>query len=163
MYGLFIYQGVTYLDWTFMRTTWILIANAGGARLFSNRGPQKGLELLKTFDHPEGREKTAELVTDRPGHNKSVGNGHGAYVAATDPKYHAAESFAQRLTKKLEQGRIANNYDQLIVVAAPNFLGLLNKHFSSHVRSLLSERLQKDYTKVNEKELSGYLEKYIFL
>ncbi|HCA26563.1 MAG TPA: host attachment protein [Betaproteobacteria bacterium] len=103
-----------------MSTTWILIANASGARLFTNRGPQKGLELLKTFDHPESREKAAELVTDRPGHNKSAGNGHGAYVPATDPKYHAAEGFAQQLAKELEQGRIANGYDQLIVAAAPS-------------------------------------------
>ncbi|HCA26401.1 MAG TPA: host attachment protein, partial [Betaproteobacteria bacterium] len=33
----------------------------------------------------------------------------------------------------------------------------------NHVRGLLSESLQKDYTKANEKELAGHLEKYVFL
>jgi Protein required for attachment to host cells. len=63
-----------------MSITWILIANAGEARLFANLGPNKGLKLLKKMDHPASREKASELVSDRPGYNPGVGNGHGSYV-----------------------------------------------------------------------------------
>ncbi len=146
-----------------MSTTWILIANASQAKLFSNEGPKKGLRLLRTLDHPQSREKGASLVTDRPGHNPGAGNGHGSFVPPTDPKTHEADLFAQKLARELEQGRVEGSYDRIILAAAPAFLGQLNNRLSGHVRDMVSESLQKDYTKASDKELAGHLEKYVFL
>lgn len=144
-----------------MSITWILVANAGEARLFANHGPNKGLKLLKTLDHPASREKASDLVSDRPGHNQGVGNGHGSYVPATDPKQHEAEVFALELAKELEQGRTSNSFERLIIAATPTFLGLINGTLSSQVKNMVSDTVQKDYTKATEKELGGYLEKVL--
>jgi hypothetical protein len=38
-----------------MATTWILVANAAQAKLYANQGPNKGVELVKEFTHPESR------------------------------------------------------------------------------------------------------------
>ncbi|MHB9119754.1 MAG: host attachment protein [Burkholderiales bacterium] len=146
-----------------MSTTWILIANASQARLFINEGPNKGLKLLKELFHPESREKASDLVSDRPGHYKSGGNGNGAYVPPTDPKEHEAETFALELAKELEHGRTGNRFQRLIVAATPAFLGKINNSLSHHVSGLVSNTLQKDYTKANEKELAAHLEKLIYL
>lgn len=144
-----------------MSTTWILVANASSARLYANQGPKKGLQLVKQFDHPESREKASDLVSDRPGQTR--GNGHGAFVAATDPKQHEADRFALELSNELDQGRGANSYGRLILVASSPFMGMLNSHLSSHVRALASETIEKDYTKATEKELAGHLEHCIYL
>lgn len=144
-----------------MSITWILIANAGEARLFANQGPNKGLKLLKKMDHPASREKASELVSDRPGYNPGVGNGHGSYNPPTDPKQHEAEIFAQELAKELEQGRTSNSFERLIIAATPAFLGLINNTLSNHVKGMVSDTVQKDYTKATEKELNGYLEKVL--
>jgi hypothetical protein len=85
-----------------MSITWVMVANASQAKLFSNTGPQRGLTLIKELLHPESREKTSNLVSDRSGSN--AGTGHGAFMQATDPKHHEAERFAQELTRELEQG-----------------------------------------------------------
>ena len=146
-----------------MTTTWILVANASEATIYANKGINKGLEKVAAFDHPESRKKGSDLVSDRPGHMQSAGNGHGAYQPATDPKQNEHESFARELAQHIEQGRTSNQYKRLIVTAEPHFRGLLNGTFSGQVRSLISESLDKDYTKATGKELASHLGKFIYL
>ncbi|WP_413439389.1 host attachment protein [Sulfuriferula sp. GW1] len=146
-----------------MTTTWIVVANASLARLYTNNGPKQGLQLLKELNHPESREKASELVSDRPGHNPGTGNGHGSFVPATDPKQHEAERFAQELSKELECGRASNHYERLIMVASSPFIGVLNQRLTGHVRNMVSDTIEKDYTRATPKELSGHLEHCIYL
>jgi protein required for attachment to host cells len=146
-----------------MSTTWILVANASEAKLYANRGISKGLEKVAAFDHPNSRKKSSDLVSDRSGHMQSAGNGHGARQPATDPKQHEHAIFAREIAHHIEHGRTGNHYQRLIVAAEPHFRGLLNNTFSTQVHNLISESLDKDYTKATPKELSGHLEKYIYL
>lgn len=146
-----------------MTTTWIVVANASLARLYFNNGPKKGLQLFKELNHPESRKKASDLVSDRPGHSPGSGNGQGAFVPATDPKQHEAERFALELSKELEHGRAANHYERLIMVASSPFIGVLNQRLSGHVRSLVSETIEKDYTRATPRELTGHLEHCIYL
>jgi protein required for attachment to host cells len=146
-----------------MSTTWILIANTSFAKLYANHGPQKGLELIKELDHPESREKGSDLVSDRPGHNQGHGNGHGSFVQATDPKQREAERFALELSKELEHGRTTNQFERLIIAASPSFMGTLKSKLPTHVMGMVSDSIEKDYTKAPEKELKGHLAHVIFL
>lgn len=146
-----------------MSTTWILVANSSNANLYVNNGPHKGLQLTKQFTHPESREKASELVSDRPGHNQAHGGGHGSFTPAIDPKQNEAEQFAQQLAHELEQGRATNLYSRLILVASPHFIGILNNQLDDHVRKLVTETIEKDYTQATEKELASHLEHCLFL
>ncbi|HUW27816.1 MAG TPA: host attachment protein [Sulfuriferula sp.] len=146
-----------------MTTTWIVVANSSLARLYTNNGPKQGLQLIKELSHPESREKASDLVSDRPGHNPGSGNGHGSFVPATDPKQHEAERFAQELSKELEHGRASNHYERLIMVASSPFIGVLNQRLSGHVRDMVSDTIEKDYTRATPRELSGHLEHCIYL
>lgn len=144
-----------------MSITWIMVANASQAKFFANHGPNKGLELLKELEHPESREKTSNLVSDRSGANS--GTGHGAYIQATDPKHHEAERFAQEVARELDEGRLKNAYDRLILVASAPFMGLVNNRLSGLVRSKVSESIDKDYTRLPVKDLAGHLEQVVYL
>ena len=148
-----------------MSITWIMVANASQARLFANHGPNMGLQFIKELLHPESREKTSDLVSDRSGsHTGShTGTGHGAFVQATDPKHHEAERFAQEISRELDDGRINNAYDRLILVASAPFMGLVNSRLPELVRSKLSEIIDKDYTRLPVKDLAGHLESYLYL
>ncbi len=143
--------------------TWILVANASSASLYMNRGPKKGLEKIREYDHAASREKASDLVSDRPGHYKSAGNGHGAYVPPTDPKQNEAQQFAMELTRDLEQGRTANAFQRLIIVAPAQFMGLIKGNASAVLKSLVSDHFEKDYTKIDEKALAGHLACCIYL
>ncbi|MET0217012.1 MAG: host attachment protein [Burkholderiales bacterium] len=146
-----------------MTTTWILVANAAAAKLYANDGPRKGLRKIREFEHPASREKGSRLVSDRPGHNQGHGNGHGSYIPLHEPKEVQAEHFAMELCKQLDHGRTTNAYQRLILVSAPAFLGLMNGHLSHHVKQLVSDSFEKDYTKLDDKALAVHLESCIFL
>lgn len=140
-----------------MSTTWILVSNASTGKLFRNTGPNKGLELVREFAHPQSREKNGDLVSDRPGRNPGAGNGHGSFVPATLPKEHEAEVFALELARELETGRVSQQYSRLVLVAPPAFMGLINQHMSHAVKALISDTLEKDYTRATDKELTQHL------
>lgn len=142
-----------------MSTTWVMVANASHAKLFTNKGPNKGLELIKELEHPESREKAAGLVSDR------IGNyaGSGSYAQPTSPKEHEADRFALEIAHELEQGRVNNAYEKLVVVTSAHFMGLLNGRISQQVKNLISESINKDYTHLPVKELAGHLENHVYL
>jgi protein required for attachment to host cells len=144
-------------------TTWIMVANASAASVYANEGPKKGLARVKTMEHAASREKGVDLVTDRPGHAQSRGNGRGAYVPSKTPKEVEADRFALEVARELDHGRTSNAYQRLILIASPHFMGLLNQHLDAHVKQRVSDSIEKDYTKLPEKELAGHLEGCIFL
>lgn len=147
-----------------MSTTWILIANASQAhiyemhraRLFKSNGhAEENLQLLETFEHAASRKKTGELVTDRVGNNRS--SGHGAFAESTNPKAHEAEVFAKELMARLDVGRVAGKFDDVVLVASPGFHGLLQKHLSNPLSKQISRTLTKDYTSLSGRHLAEQL------
>lgn len=146
-----------------MAITWILVANAAQAKLYANQGPNKGVELVNEYEHPESRVKGSELVSDRPGHNQGHGNGHGAYVQHMDPKQNAADHFARHLAGMLEEGRAKGLYERLILAASTPFHGVLKQHLSNGVNKLVTGSVDRDYTSAGERELPGLLAKYAAL
>jgi protein required for attachment to host cells len=146
-----------------MAHTWILVANASQASVYLNEGPNKGLVRQKTLEHAASREKGADLASDRPGQQQGPNAGRGSLVGAKSPRQVEAERFALQVARELDQGRTKNAYQRLILVASPHFMGLINQHLDAHVRQLVSDSIEKDYTKISEKALAGHLEGCIFL
>jgi protein required for attachment to host cells len=146
-----------------MSTTWILIGNAARARLYENTGIGKGLRLLSEFLHPQSRMKGVDLVAERAGSTQGVGNGHASRQTATDPKQNEAEHFALEIARSLEHGRGQNKYARLILVVGSPFLGILKARLPDKVLGLMSDTLDKDYTAVNEREISKHLAHCIYL
>jgi len=142
-----------------MSVTWIMVANASQAKLYAHNGPKKGLELLKEMQHPESREKAANLVSDR------IGNfpGSGSYAQPTSPKEHEAERFAQELARELEDGRVKNAFEKLILVASSHFMGLLNQRMPAPLKNKVADTIEKDYTRLPVKELTGHLSAHVYV
>lgn len=90
-------------------------------------------------------------ISDRQG---GLAGGHGegghAFEAPTDIKRHEAEVFAKQIADQLEHGRVNHDYNKLILVAPPAFLGTLRQTLNDHVKALVSNSLDKDL--VAEKE-----------
>jgi protein required for attachment to host cells len=146
-----------------MARTWILVGNASQAAIYLNDGPNKGLIRLKTLEHAASREKGADLTTDRPGQQQGPNAGRGSFVGSKSPKEVEAERFALEVARELDHGRTKNAYERLILVASPHFMGLINQNLDAHVRQRVTDSIEKDYTKISERELTGHLEGCIFL
>ena len=134
-----------------MSVTWVVVADSVKARFFSLTSRTEPLKEMEDMVHAEGRMREQDEVSDKQG---GLAGGHGegghAFEAPTDTKQHDAEVFAKQIADKLESGRVNKDYDKLILVAPPAFLGALRKALNEHVSSLVSDSLDKDL--VAEKE-----------
>lgn len=142
--------------------TWILVADASKARIFSTHkaslfnGDGKKISLVSEHEHPESRKRDREIASDRQGKF-----GSGTFVEPTDPKVHEEEVFAIELAKKLDKARSENHYHELIFIAPASFMGMLNKHLSPQLAKLINLSIEKDYTRFNENELVTHLQEYL--
>lgn len=147
-----------------MGKRWILVAHRSGARLFENRGPGKGLNLLQTLEHPAGKLKNHDIDSDRHGRSfDRRGGGRHAYTAEQPPTAHVAEQFAKQLALLLDEGRVQQRYAQLVLVAEPRFLGILRAAIPAPTAALVAATLDKDLGSADARSLPKYLEDLIYV
>ena len=139
-----------------MSKTLVMVTNASAARVFSYQAHEE-FSLLKEFSHPESRQKGSDLVSDRPGNSNGKVGGHGTFVPANNPKQIEAERFAHELAVWLDDQRKQNRCDQVMLVADPSFLGLLNKSLNNQTAQLVFKSMNKDYSQVVERDLPEML------
>lgn len=147
--------------------TWILVADPSGARLFASKGVifRGDWELVGEFQHPEGRMKPHEILSDRAGRVKQSGpvEMRAAIEPHTPVKKVLAETFARVLAKKLEAGLDPRQYDRLVLVAPPSFLGILRKQLSDEVSKRVVSAVEKDYLHLEEQKLREHLSQQLVL
>ncbi len=147
-----------------MNTNWILVANRSGARLFENTGPGKGLTLLRDIAHAEGHLKNQDFNADKSGRSfDSVGEGRHATGKSQSPTEHETQKFSKELATMLNEGRTANAYHALILVAEAGFLGVLKGELDDQVSKLVTETIEKDMAKVADGDIATSLSSAIKL
>jgi len=144
-----------------MQNSWVLVANGSQARLFNLDQAKKNITLLKEFEHPESRMKTDKLSSDRSGNFGGSNIGSGSFNEATDPKSYEHERFAMELAKTLDEGRAANKFEKVVLVASPHFLGLLKQNMSDQLGKTVSHTIQKDYTAIHDRDMLGQIKAHI--
>jgi protein required for attachment to host cells len=141
-----------------MNETWILVANASSARLFHDPGHGKEWKLLSEREHPESRAQVHELVEDDRGRAQNSSHPGGvALEPRTDPKEVEAKRFAHELGRMLEKGADDHEYERLMIVAPPHFLGLLRAELADKVARRVTSSVDKDYHELTGRELSERL------
>lgn len=126
--------------------TWIVVAHQGGARLV-DVDDEDQLRVFETLAQPE---------PERPSES---GRGDRAPAPRDSARGHAAEVFAHELAERLQQGRNANHYQELLLIAAPRFLGTLRQALDTATSARVRGTLDKDYAGLNDRELLQRLEK----
>lgn len=117
--------------------------------------------LIKELNHPEGFKKNQELTSDKSGHYQTDHASRGSYEKEHSIKQIENDRFAKKIAEFLEKLRNSNQIHQLVVVAAPHFLGRLKKHFSLPVLQLIAIEVHKDYLHLTDAELQKKLHKKI--
>ncbi|MGB5265629.1 MAG: host attachment protein [Polyangiales bacterium] len=149
-----------------MGNTWILVAHEGGARLFANDGIGNGLALVESIDHPKGRARDRDLASDRPGRSfrKNSGDPRRASMGQSEsPHERVVSDFSRELADKLRQARVQNQFDRLVLVAPPRFLGLLRSSLDGPTSQLIIGTIHKDLATSNEAELIQHLGEVIVI
>lgn len=144
-----------------MKTTWIVSADTGRARIFSESGPQEPWEEVETMANPDARRLTSEDVTDRLGPRAAGQSIHSTGGALPTSQYqprqtleeHEAELFARLICDTLLKAKQENRFAHLALVAAPRFLGELRTQLDPQLKPLVTYEIDKDYSHSNAKEL----------
>lgn len=145
--------------------TWILVAEASRARVFEMETRTSPLVEVGAFAHPEGHVPMRDQLTDGPGRYGTVKSGRDASITGgahtfrrEDPERPALESFARSLAEDLESARMERRFGQLVLVAAPAFLGLLRAELSPSVERLIVEEIPKNITRESPDAIRARME-----
>lgn len=126
-------------------STLVAVAQKAVARFFRHPGAGEPLEELETLEHPESALHNGDLVTDTPGTTKER---MGPQVRAMQPnqtaKEREAENFARQVAGRIRDARLSHEYDRAVIVAAPEFLGLLRASLDTPERDFVSEEIVKN-------------------
>lgn len=147
-----------------MSKTVIVVAHQAGARLFEHLGTGKGLELIRTIEHPEGRERDRNIDSDRPGRSFRKNSGdprRSAMSRSESPHERAIADFARTLAQALYDARVNHQCGRLILVAPPRFLGLLRASLDGPTSQLVIGSIDKDLASSEEAEILEHLDEII--
>jgi protein required for attachment to host cells len=136
-----------------MTTTRVLVAHDSGARLFDQRGPGKGLLELSNVVFEDGRRSNTDINADRAG--------RGGFEPCEDAHKHAVHHFARTLVDDLTHAHHRGEFQQLIIVAPPRFLGLLRESLGPKLKRTLIGTLAKDLPRASPTELCAHIAEYV--
>lgn len=147
-------------------TTWILVADTGRGQLFTTELREHAWQVVKEFEHIAGRESSREIENTSPPGRMQQGDAQGGRRTALEPrtwpKEAEAEHFAQRLVDFLEDAVAKRDYDQLVLVAPPHFLGMLKKMLGQQSAKKLLTSIDKDLSKLPAAEIRERLVDEVF-
>ncbi len=139
-------------------TTWLLVADSVRGRVFQADSPSGPITEIITLAHPEGRLHEQALTSDLPGRTFDRG-GQGRHVM--EDRISAKEQdnirFAMRIADYLDTMRSEGKFARLIIVAPPEFLGILSAKLSDATQKLLSMRVDKNLAQKTAKEIRNHL------
>lgn len=159
------------------RKKWVLIANRAEAKIYEADWKIEHLGLVRDIPHPAGRKQNHEIDADDRGSRFSgvggrgnttahAGNGpsrqqkHGLdrHEEATE---HEANVFARALCQLLEKGRTQGQYEELILVAEPHFLGRIRTFLDKDTEKMVSKSDNHNWVDLQDREIQKRLREMV--
>ena len=141
-----------------MKKTWILVADSSRARIFEAESTIGELREIQALEHPESRLHEVDITADLPGRTQDItGQGRHSMEPGTHPKEHEATEFARQISGVLEKGRTDNLFGQLILVAAPSFLGKIRTELKPPLTKTIVHEVSKNLTQMDVEEIRNHL------
>lgn len=141
-----------------MKLTWLVIADNSRVRIFSTDSRTGPIEEIESIIHTEARLHEHELTSDLPGRGAGKnGVGRHAYQDEVSPKDQENINFAREIANKLDAARKDNKFKQLILVAAPGFLGNIRNQLNTQTLKLSCFELAKNLSHLSATEIRKHL------
>lgn len=124
------------------------------------------LQLIEQLADPKAHLHDRDFSSDRPGRvfdhapapaKRRGATGHHSTGGERRPRKHEAAVFAQQIAGVLERARRADEFDRLLIMAAPAFLGLLRKALPPSVRATVAAEIRKDLVHESPEALQAHV------
>lgn len=140
---------------------WVVVAAASYAEIYAITPGQEAKKVFQK-DFPAGREKPGELNSDRPGRTFSrMGMERHALGRDADLHLHEIQVFANQLADVIHDGMATNEFERLVLIAAPQFLGELRKSLPEVVKRTIYKEFNKDLIDISESDRMEHISKYL--
>ncbi|MDQ4088108.1 MAG: host attachment family protein [Pseudomonadota bacterium] len=149
----------------------VLVADGRKMLFFRNQGDDEFPNLAVESKRVEENPKDSDQGTGAPGRtfSSAVGDprtgGYGATIGAgrsayEDTDFHQLQEdrFAAEAAQLLKERALRNDFDSLVVVAPPQTLGELRKHYHKEVEKRLAAEVPKDLTNLPVEEIERILQ-----
>lgn len=145
-----------------MKSQWIVVADAATARIFDRHQPSGELKRVKALHHDESRAHEGDLRTGGKG---SVHESTGASEHAPDPQTTTSEKhadiFAKQVAEYLKSAFNDQAFDELIIAAAPAFLGRLRDKIENPLADAVTHTIDKNWTQQDDSGIERQIPKYL--
>jgi protein required for attachment to host cells len=136
----------------------IVVADQAEAIFYDTGALQVRPKEVARISDPLAHQHNRDFSSDRPGRSyESVGGARHAIARENDPRSLEAVRFAKRVARRLDTARRAGEFDELIVVAGPQFLGLMRAELSNPTRARVVHEIHKDLVHGSVEDLRRHL------
>jgi protein required for attachment to host cells len=123
----------------------IVVADQGEAIFYDTPTLRSLPKEVARITDPAAHLHDRDFSSDRPGRTyESFGGARHALERENDPRSREAARFAKRIARRLDEARRKAEYENLIVVAGPAFLGLMREQLSKPTRECVVCEIRKD-------------------
>jgi protein required for attachment to host cells len=123
----------------------IVVADQAEAIFYDSTSLGTSPKEVARISDPAAHLHNRDFSSDRPGRSyESVGGARHALERENDPRQREAVRFARRIARRLDDARRNEEFEELIVVAGPSFLGLMREELSKPTRARVVHEVHKD-------------------
>ena len=146
--------------------TRVVLADQAEARFYEVDAIGGALRPVGEMSDPKAHLHDRDFKSDRPGrvfdHAQGTAHRRGAVAhhatgGEETPRRHEAFAFASRIVHSLECSRNAHEFDQLVVIAGPRFMGMLRAAMPKPLQDLVVVEVLKDMMHEPENVLRAHL------
>jgi protein required for attachment to host cells len=116
--------------------------------------------FISRFSNPDGRRQEGEWRSDRPGtgfSSSARGTIHHGLEREQAHYEHNGRQFAGEVAKGLEKMRVEDRFDELVIAAEPQFLGMLREKLTPGLRSIVYEEIPREFTQGSDEERQAHV------
>ena len=146
-----------------MSMQWVLVADKSCARIFQTAGRLDELTEVDDLLNPQGRMDDADLRHDAKGRFYGKGEREQAHTAEPhiSQEEHAADLFSRDVMRYLDRAINDDRFDSLVMIAPPEFLGMLRRRISKTVESKVRQQLPSDLAHLQTPQIRDYLKRHL--
>lgn len=130
------------------RPVWVVVADAGRARLFEAQRKNGGLVEIDDLINAQARVRDEDVVSDRPGRAPRGSDGVGRSFEPRKERIEQSEDdFARMVCARLTAGRRQGAVGRIYLLADPSFLGRLRQHLDAPTQRIVAGEQATDLTR----------------
>ncbi len=150
----------------------VVLASEGEADFYDLDSRLRTPTFVSRLSDPRAHLHDRDFKSDRPGrvfdHAAPAGGRRGAVArhgtgGERRPRRHEAELFARTIAEQLQQALARDEFDRLVVMAEPRFLGVLRQALPDSIRPHVAAEVGKDLIRETPSVVRAHIPQEVFL